>query len=218
MMSEIKTTIYDIFGYLLPGFFSFFLVFLAYHHSKGTENIILAAKQLVSTLGMYNFLILAAVAYAVGHLVSTFSSIIIESLLLRKIHLFSKYHDDKEILGESLYKVFCDRFKSIFGVEVNPKTFRLCVCFVEAYQNTVYSTAVVFLTIYGMARNFVLISFVYLVWETINCIVKKQGSLCLFVLGSILVTIGFFIHYLRFYKYFKQYILNAFILTNKTEN
>ena len=103
-------------------------------------------------------------------------------------------------------------------MEVDSKTFRLCVCFVEAYQNPVYSTALVFLTFYGMARNFALISFVYSVWEIINWIVKRQGSLCLFVLGSILVAVGFFIHYLRFYKYFKQHILNAFLLPNKAEN
>ena len=217
MNTEIKTTVYDIFGYLLPGYIFCALAFIGYHHFIGsnTKCIVSSATKAASSLKLYNFLAISAIAYVIGHLFSAFSSFLIKDLLIEKKDCFGKYRDSEEILGKDLYYAFCQKVRNTFNVIANDRrTFRLCLCYVEAKQPVVYSTALVFLSINGMARTLALITFLFSICEIINLIVIKDSVLFWFVIASIAATFGFFYQSLRFYKYFNQRILIAFLLPN----
>ena len=78
---DIKGTIYDIFGYLLPGLLFLFLLRFAYNHSYdryGLNFIILETKKISGTLTV---ILMLAIFYCTGHAVSSASSFIIEELL-----------------------------------------------------------------------------------------------------------------------------------------
>jgi hypothetical protein len=208
---QVKTTIYDIVGYMIPGFGFFLAGYLGYSHSIRVEFTFDSIFADISSLTGSKIILLAILAYLIGHLLSTVSSLIIEGMIL-KIPLFKKFKDDKEILGPKMHGIFSEKFQKTFGFDSDPAQFGVCICHVESKQPAIYSTALIFLSFYGMARNLTLIFILYSIWELLNWLGFKNSQSFGYFLVSLTLGVIAFYHYLRFLKYFKQRILTGFVI------
>lgn len=215
----IRATFYDIFGYALPGIISFVLLGIAYIQIN--DYSIAEAILFIGGLPSIVSLIIFAFAYVCGHMVSTTSSYLIEKRLLpllcsvklrqypgkekRNIPIpYQSFHDDTiEILNNKCI--------SLFGLSFSETNNRTMVAFVETHFPQVYSTAFMFLSFYGMARNFTLIFFSWSIIELIIAITDQQSfALQLSGLSFILVLISFYEYY-RFCRYYVHEIAGGII-------
>lgn len=214
---SIKTTIYDIFGYLMPGMLSISCIYAFYRQAAEKVGLIDALTGSLSEMNVYSCAALVGVGYLVGHFISALSSLVLEKWMLHKCKLFGKNWELRKILDNDKYIKFSKKYKEVFNLEAeDEKAFRDCLVYVEARQPAVYSTAFVFLSIYGMARGIALIALAFAIWATIymgdcskQCVGVAYGGIAL------LAFIGFMRQYLRFLRYFRQHILNGFLLPEK---
>jgi hypothetical protein len=217
---SIKTTIYDIFGYLLPGMLSIGCIFVFYRQATEDVGLIDAFTGNLCGVNVYSCAALVGVGYLVGHFVSALSSLVLEKWMLHKLNLFGKSWDLIKILDNDTYQQLSKKYKEVFKLEANKdeKFFRNCLVYVEARQPAVYSTAFVFLSFYGMARGIALIAITSAIWAFIYIgFYSKQCVCAVYVILALLAFAGFMRQYLRFQRYFRQHILSGFLLPGEDE-
>lgn len=207
---QIKNTIYDILGYLMPGTLFVVLILLGWAHYKEDGNLLNQYWQLLPKFSNWEMIIIFGVLYVIGHITSSVSSYAIESWLKP---------DDKILLGPAIYKEYASKVKELYQSEPDSKVFRLCVCHVESKQPQVYNTAFVFLSFYGMSRNISFLLSAFGIWEVlllINAILHKKTELIktsfLWCIAAVVLATITFYTYRRFVKYFRQHIICGFIL------
>lgn len=205
----IKATFYDFFGYLFPGMFIilfFRIEYVRQEFDKEWSTIFNDMKD----LNVYTFLILLGVAYILGHLISTISSLLIEKLLVDKWGISKKSVTIKEIIPDDAYNKLEQKInEKINSVHVE-ENIRLLICYVESKCSSVYSTAFVFLSFYGMARNLSFIFFGIFLYQQLLIFSTKTFNIT--SLLFLIFGIVFFNEYTRFRKYFLTHIVNGFII------
>ena len=212
---SIKTTIYDIFGYLMPGLLSISCIYAFYRQAAEKVGLIDAFSGSLCKMNVYSCAALVGAGYLAGHFVSALSSLVLEKWMLHKCKLFGENWMLRKILDNDTYLQFSKKYEEVFKLKAKngEKVFRDCFVYVEARQPAVYSTAFVFLSIYGMARGIALIALAFAIWATIYIgACNKQWVGVLYGGLALLVFIGFMRQYLRFHRYFRQHILNGFLL------
>lgn len=211
---EIKTTIYDVFGYLMAGVVGGISFVVAYGHSvgQGWSYAISVLKSLSTT----EVALLLVLAYLLGHLISAISSLVIDKPVHR-LSLFRNYQALEAITSRDAYQSLSARFEGIFGFPLGSSDFRLCVCYAEATAPVVYQTAFVFLAFYGMARHVTFVLMLYAAWEAVNWLLSGSCIFALYAGVALVGALAFFYHYLRFLKYFKQHIVGAFLVGSEVQ-
>jgi hypothetical protein len=128
-----------------------------------------------------------------------------------------KYISDKvelsNLLSQGIYSKLKEKFKNEFKNEFSEKDIRLLICSVEENSPLVYSTAFIFLSFYGMARNLAMVCIIMLVFE--HLLIIKTHEYPLYSIVYLIIGIIFFFHYIRFRKYFLCHIASGYLL-NKT--
>ena len=212
---DFKATLYDILGYIIPGIITIFLSWNLYLNLIGENDLIKSINNSYSkNNNIITMLIISIAGYYIGHLISTLSSIFIEKYIVynKWIKYFSVRLSIKKILSSKMEEKVVNTFNEKYGsIYEDSKDFRTIICFVEKNYQNIYSTAFVFLSFYGMARN---VSFIFLnfsIAELIIAVVLKQRFSFEYSLLFIFVSLVFFYEYLKYLKYFKQHILNGFI-------
>ena len=202
-MENIKTTFYDIAGYLVPGMVFVTVLFIGYNHSMACHQSFLELRNSIQNLSYTEIATLVIISYLTGHVLSSLSYFIIEVLLL-KIPCFKRFKKSEMIVSLNIYNAFSEKFQKTFGFEPQERDFTACICYVESKQPSIYSTTLIFKSFYGMARNLTLILWGYSLWELINwLIIKNHQSFGYFAVSFIIGFIVFY-HYLRFLRYFKN--------------
>ena len=217
---SIKTTIYDIFGYLMPGLLSISCIYAFYKQAIDKSGIIDAFAGIFNGWNVYSCAALVGVAYLVGHFISTLSSLVFEKWTLHEYKLFSEYWELEKILDNNTYIQLSKKYEKVFKIKANKdeKFFRKCLVYVEAKQPAIYSTAFVFMSFYGMARSIALIALGFAVWTTVYIgIYSKQCIGMVYGILALIVFAVFMQHYLRFQRYFRQHILSGFLLPEKED-
>lgn len=212
---NIKTTIYDIVGYLMPGLLSISCIYAFYRQAAEKVGLIDAFAGGLSGINVYSCAALVGVGYLVGHFVSALSSLVLEKWMLHKFKVFGKNWEVRKILDNDTYIQLSKKYKEVFKLEANKdaKLFRNCLVYVEARQPSVYSTAFVFLSFYGMARGIAFIAIAIAIWATLYVgLYNKQYVGVAYGVLALLAFAGFMRQYLRFKRYFIQHILSGFLL------
>lgn len=212
-----KATLYDFFGYFSPGSLLIIIWYIAYKHSKGITNVYYIMKSYAEKLTVIEVFIFVLSGYILGHAVSSISSFIIEKIILKRIRLLNKNLCVKNFLDDDLYIEFSKKFNKIFNINFKESDFRLVICYVEAKQKLIYDTAFVFLSFYGMARNLTLIFISTFLLEIFNAVFYKINGLILFIIGYFIISLIFGYEYYRFFKYFKEEIVDGFLIPNAIE-
>jgi hypothetical protein len=211
-MIGITFTLYDVFSYALPGFLTVCMLFFHDFWNVGSS-----IAQFYMQTDLLPFMIIALiVSYLIGQILSVISSLIIEKGICSK----SKYYRDtwsfENILGDQLAKEAHNKFKQIVNVDYLPKqNLRYIICYVQENFPNVYSTAFIFLTFYGMARNIVLVGMLELIIQAVSMFnTYKPQKLLLFFCELVIILI-LFNGYVKFRTYFTSQIYHGFMLEEK---
>jgi hypothetical protein len=110
---------------------------------------------------------------------------------------------------------FKTHYEQTFNLPFSEKDIRLCITYVESKMPAVYSTAFVFLSFYGMARNLCLL---FLFWIPVQFFIgygQISRTANIYCSISIILFLIFLYEYIRFQRYFVQEIIYGF-MSNKT--
>ena len=262
---KIPFTLYDLFGYLLPGVFFFALFPITYDagtvmdllarfmssHSVGNHiqngffllqvvNVVKASPWLIT---VYFFL----VAYLLGHVIAALSGFFLERLAVEK---FLKYpaanmfnlrtHEGfiEKIVFAALKHVpawdtlkdfvfrnyrrpyspdfinaFNDRFRETFRVDAQNQSDIFWLCFAYVSQNcpSTFQRASHFLNLYGFARNLSMMFFIF-VPTMFGFEISRGLQLSGWIfLGYLIIGIGFFWQYLKFFRRLNDEVYRGFV-------
>lgn len=212
-LNSFKGTLYDLLGYFAPGLVSIICsvsIMLKINDISALYGIFKEIGKNITALEVFTLII---IAYMLGHAIASLSSWLIEKNLIEKVSRLNKLLDSKSILGDEHYEALCTKYKMVFNTQYNDKSIRRIICHVQAKQNFVYETALIFLSFYGMARNFSFIFGACFCVEVWYCVFKggKFHALILFAL----LCVVFLYEYIRFRKYFLDTILSGFLIPEK---
>lgn len=202
----IKATLYDLVGYIIPGLvliignYSIY-AFSCFDCSYGIETIVKIEMSLIQCIA----LLLAS--YIVGHIIAALGAVFCERKIFKRMFSrISEFHEKEN---------YRETFASIVGHEI-PFTTRNLAAFSEEHTRSVYSTAFVFLSIYGFCRNvFVALTIVFFEYVLVFGITKSWAIDIAFAI-SILALLY---NYLRFKKYYVEHLcasLPAYIAHRKS--
>lgn len=194
----IKATLYDLLGYIVPGAFFMFALYIMYT-AKTDGKYIDFFKNMMDVKTGFAFGSFAVIcSYINGHILASIGSIIFENRLVK--WLFSKkaliwlYKINEDVEGEK----YRDRFKELVGDKA-VFSFRDVIAYSEENTKTAYDTAFVFLSIYGFSRNIAVamlllfVSHLTFIDDTWN----KTFCICFF-----LALIALLHNYFRFRQYY----------------
>jgi hypothetical protein len=190
----IKATIYDLLGYIVPGFLSLFIIYM---WCKNLDiNWITTLNTTTSTTPFY--ILIFILAYVTGQVVSSLSSFIFESRI-------SKWISDKVYRKDN--SQHNEKCLAIFGKEYDKCEKQILIAYCQKNSPVVYETAFIFLTIYGLSRN---ISIAILLLDLY--FIQRYG---VFSLECIIVTFSMILmirNYFRFKNYFHERINSSLYL------
>ena len=208
----IKATLYDFFGYLVPGLVFLLYAYVFYQNICKELNFIVALQSLAKYNKAVYSILVVLIGYCLGHIISSVSSFVIEKSIFGNIEFLKSKLELKEVVSLDLYNSFQGEYKRYFNVDYNSKDIRTLICYVEKNNPEIYSTAFVFLAIYGMARNLSMISFMFSIAE-IGCFIYLNSKLIwIYILCGLGFGSVFFYEYFRFRKYFLQQIFNGMLI------
>ncbi|MDY4574719.1 MAG: hypothetical protein SPD90_06645 [Intestinibacter sp.] len=208
----IKATLYDFFGYLVPGLVLILYLYIFYRNIDKELNFWVILQNLTSYYKTIYALLVVLVGYCLGHIVSSASSFIMEKRIVEKIKFFKSKLDLKALISSDLYSVFEEKYRNCFKVNYDCKDIRTLICYVEKNNHEIYSTAFVFLSIYGMARSLSIISFIFAILEVGCFFYIKSKLVFMYALCGFGLGVVFFYEYFRFKKYFLTEILNGILV------
>jgi hypothetical protein len=216
----IKTTLYDFFGYFIPGicFYIFFAITEIVNHGYiDTLNYFEILNQYsvkykyLDKIPVIVLIIIGVIAiYLSGQILSTCSSFLFEKLLIKKIAKIQTMFSTKNLVSENIYNMLKKMIQKKYEFDYEDKDIRLCITSVENKSVNTYNTAFVFLSFYGMQRCLSMISAIFAIIEAVQLfhIFTFPGLCYLFVL--IFATGVLFYGYYRFYKYFYSEIICSY--------
>ena len=205
----VKTTFYDLIGYVVPGALLVLFIAKVCAAVSLSMNHVDILQSLVS-LNIYSFLGLIALSYVAGHFLAALSSGIIEKGLCCWVGSLSEKTTVKSVVP-SLHLKIKEKFEEHFGVEFDSESIKLMMTVVEEYMPRAYSTAFIFLSLYGMARNFTLIFLIAAVGDL--CLLFVGRCVSFFMpLGFLVLSIIFFLQYVKFRRCFINQICDAYLI------
>jgi len=212
----IKATIYDFFAYFMSGVICIVCIIFAIYFSNYDMSVIFNTfkNELFTELPILLIIFISTlIVYIFGLLISTISSILIEKWLMGKITKLNNYFCFSNILNDNVYNLFMQKFTDNYNFTFEKKDIRLVISSIEEKAVNSYSTAFIFLTIYGTYRNICTIFFATglfaIIINIVQCIFPLFGIILMFF--SLISLMG----YIRFYRYFISQIVSTYINTNK---
>lgn len=210
-INNLKGTLYDFLGYFAPGLIGIICGTIMVLRINNVFNNYRTLEKIIEDISALEIFILVIMTYIFGHAVSSASSWIIEKRLMEKSDKLKKFVDVKEILDEEHYAIFCMKYKKVFGTQYAQKSIRKIICYVQSKQPSVYETALIFLSFYGMARNLSFVCWLFFLVETYFLIFGQGYFYLWFILGILFVIFVF--EYVRFRKYYLDTVFSGFLIT-----
>jgi hypothetical protein len=205
---NIQTTIYDIFGYLIPGIIILFFSNIIYCQVALGKLVYPRIINLNATI----VILIIVGGYILGHALSVLSSLVIEPLITRRIQFTAIRLSLENILSENMTNFFNKKFNTIFGFDFHPMDFRAVICYVETHKPVVYTTAFVFLSFYGMCRTLAFTFSIIFLTELAVWLIFSQKYSLIVALICLILSFLFYCGYFKFYRYFKVQISSGFVI------
>ena len=228
---RIPFTFYDFIAYFLPGLVTILIIIVLQSPSHDISGLKPAA-QTIQDIKLLPGLCLVFLCYAIGHLMSSISSWLLEKQLLGKClphkipenRLFPSDAKGEPLFSEELTK----KFKTIAEKEFEIKPdkiearnrsefFWLCNAVVANECPNIYARVFVFLSFYGFARTMSFIFGISTLAFAGRLLVKLLTDISVWEWSSFWILIScvvlggvFFYEYVRFLKYHRQEIFYGF--------
>lgn len=213
-LNNFKGTLYDLLGYFASGLFSILAIFITFIRIN-KPNFIFESIKIIENISGFVLFVLIVASYIFGHVIASTSSLLLEKCLIKTIKKLNDRITLENILDNVHYDLLCNKYQIIFGAQYDDKNFRKIICFVQAKQQTIYGTALIFLSFYGMARNFALVFYLLSIIEFYMFIISIGNWYLLF--SYILLFAIFLYEYIRFVQYFKDTIVSGFLVPENSK-
>lgn len=225
-----RGTLYDITGYLVPGFAVEGLTLLIIYAFGGESIIRDFIKEVWNNGGFLSTTLFVVAAYVLGHMINSISSAILEKRILQKkfkeaMNWLDRVNED----GGARAARIESRARELFKIEAKDlKVFDLLARAAE-YLPSAFMSGFSFLSFYGMCRSlslicFLAIPFVFLIsFKECTCICEHK-IVCKIVVGVLssipvlIAAIAFGNQYLRFVKYYADYLASTLLCRGENES
>lgn len=207
MKYDFKTTLYDLFGYVLPGVFLIIILWRVCILTEGYTSYS-DIHQIIAEAKVYTVLCFLALSYIAGHFIGSLSSWILEKGICQSIARFKRQFKVETLLP-NFHAIIVKEFASQFSVDFDDSSIPIMITLVEERMPRAYSTAFIFLSMYGMARNFSLLFFIAFCIEIILAI-NGNGVYAIALLYLIPSSVLFF-RYIKFRKHFIEKICYSYL-------
>lgn len=212
---SIRTTIYDIFGYLVPGFLLISLCRITSQIHSGEIMPILTLPS--NVIGTFEYLVLS---YVLGHAVNALSKIVYEKGVFAKQFQNAKNWQAR-VTNKTRRKNLEARSKAIFNMSLSELSNKELRIRCEEKLPQAYSTGFTYLSFYGMSRSLALLCVLlvpilaYATWHCCNFVECKYARGGLALMGGILacfLSYLFKYQYLRFAKLYHDYLGHSLLV------
>jgi len=222
-LSKVSFWAYDIFGYLLPG------TILLAAFAKSNSYVYDIIETHWDSTNYLDIVIVIAIAYTLGHVVSALSSYILERAILRKLigypttQMFDTPKNKKSLLRiitpgylRAYSQQFQDRFKELFDRRfglVNYDEhdyFWLCWSYISYNHPVAYRRATHFLELYGFTRN---MSMTFLLISTATIYPGWTAFInpCIYSIIFLFAGIILFSNYVKLLRRLNDEVYRAFV-------
>lgn len=212
---SIRTTIYDIFGYLVPGFLLISLCRIApLTHIKDIPQ---AFSQPTTIINIFGFLV---VSYVLGHAVNACSKIIYEKWLFAKDFQYAKNWRAR-VTNETRLENLEARSQTIFKMSLSELSNKELRIRCEEKLPQAYSTGFTYLSFYGMSRSLSLLCipliqiFNHITWHMCDFIETQciRDGIAL-IGGSLAFGLAYLFkyQYLRFAELYHDYLGSSLLV------
>lgn len=228
---RIPFTFYDFIAYFLPGLVTILIIIVLQSPSHDISGLKPAA-QIIQDIKLLPGLCIVLLCYAIGHLMSSISSWLLEKQLLGKClphkipenRLFPSDAQEDPLFSEELTRKFKTIAEKEFEIKIDEiearnrlEFFWLCNAVVANECPNIYSRVFVFLSFYGFARTMSFIFGVSTLAFAGRLLVKLLTGISVWEWSSFCISIScvalggaFFYEYVRFLKYHRQEIFYGF--------
>jgi hypothetical protein len=210
---NIKTTVYDLLGYIVPGLVTMTLSIVVYIQNYPIQNISDAITFLSPLFNIYFSMLIICIAYVIGFFMSGIGDLY-NDIILVKIHSSLKRDSLIRYLEGELFNRFEQKFKETFKNDFKETHIRKLICYVESNKPELYSTAFYYLSFYGMSRSLFVIFSLFALTEIVLLILPNPCVLITLILIIVSLLLAWLAHYqyIRFLKYFLEQIVCAFLI------
>lgn len=190
----IKATLYDLIGYVFPGF----LLITACYSLFFCASLPTIAEASKITFSIPFACIALATFYVTGHAIAALSSLVFEnpwvSGLVNKVYAFDT-------------SIYDERSLELFGVDYSTSGGRIAITYCLEKFPATYGLAFIFLSIYGFSRNICVVTIIL----TVSYLYKTNNYnlWSLVSAGSILLMLH---NYFRFKQYFNNQIASSIMI------
>lgn len=194
----IKTTLYDVLGYVIPGMLLILGMYIMYMKNDSNDyfSIVRQLADVKSSIAFGTGVILCS--YVLGHAISSIGYLLFENRLVKRIFNYKIprwfYKIDERNEGEP-HKA---RFKELLGDNAD-FSFRSVVAYSEENTKVAYDTAFVFLSIYGLSRN---VAVVMILLLAAHYLIFKDMWNSAFYFAYFLCLLALLHNYFRFRQYY----------------
>lgn len=210
---NIKTTVYDLIGYIVPGLVTISLSIVVYTQLNPIQNMSETIKFLSPLFNIYFSMLVIIISYIIGFLLSGLGDLYYD-VLIKIFPSLKRGSIIKHRLGGVSFDLFKQKFNQMFNIEFSEYHIRILICYVENEKPNLYSTAFYYLSFYGMSRTlFIILALFALVEIAMLILVNPCMILTLaFIIVSLLLAALSHYQYIRFVKYFLEQIVYAFLI------
>lgn len=206
-----KSTIYDLLGYFVPGFISIFLFFISFYPANICKETLDSILTYFLTGGIHVILFTIVICYVLGFLFSGLSNIFVFKLLPKIFPSLNAYSDYEKIIDNESLEIIKIKFKGLFSINLCKDNVRLVVNNVENQKPVLYSTALYFMSFYGMASSSFLLLVIFSMVQSIILFIQFNLTLLVILILYLVFSFLFLYQYLRFIRYYNQQIFYSFL-------
>lgn len=224
-----RGTFYDITGYIMPGFAVQGLTLLSIYAMGGESISESFVKKVWSEGGLLTTAIVVVLAYVLGHLINSISSVLLEKWILKsKFESSANWYGRVREEGGFRATQIETRAKELFHVDAHElKVFDILARAAEYLPNA-FVSGFTFLSFYGMCRSLALLCFlsippIFLIsFRCCTCTCEHE-FICKIVIGllsctpALIVALAFTNQYLRFVKYYADYLASTLLCKGENE-
>lgn len=198
----IKGTLYDLLGYIMPGLFFLFALWLMYVN-KDAGNLANTIEEVKKEeLGWVFVGGVVVCSYVIGHVMAAVGSFLFENRFVKWIFSFGFPRWFYKVNEKKEGKKYEDRYKELLGDNA-VFSFRDVIAYSQENTKNAYETAFVFLSIYGLCRN---ISVAMLFLLTFHCTFVADYWSAPFYVVYCIFLLAMLHNYFRFRQYYIAHI------------
>lgn len=224
-----RGTLYDITGYVMPGFVAEGILWLTAYAFGCSEGAVGFAKTVWKEGGFLSAIVFVVAAYVLGHMVNSVSSAVIEKrICFKRFKDAADWYSRMKRKGGSRLMLIESRAMELFNVNASElETFDILARAAE-YLPRAFVSGFSFLSFYGMCRSLSLLCFLAIPsifsisFNGYTCACEHE-LVCKILVGLLacvpvlIAAVAFWNQYLRFVKYYADYLASTLLCKGENE-